>query len=140
MAIPEAGISVPKIFDLGAWVSYEVGVSTTFAGSANMTFGVSASVPDTAVVVADFADPSLSSATGFDAGNVDPNFDLQGLSAGVTVAAYSQAKLSFGIDIVKVGKLDIAYGLKLPAIEAKLKAAYSKRHRNLWSTGVTNTI
>lgn len=126
MAIPEAGISVPKIFDLGAWVSYEVGVSTTFAGSANMTFGVGATIPDTAVAVADFANPSSSSATGFDAGNVTPNFDLQGLSAGVTVAAYSQAKLSFGIDIVKVGKLDIAFGLKLPAIEAKLKAAYNE--------------
>ncbi|KAL8832721.1 MAG: hypothetical protein Q9170_004765 [Blastenia crenularia] len=126
MAIPEAGISVPKIFDLGTWISYEVGVSTTFAGSANMTFGLSASVPDTAVVTADFKNPSASSATGFDAAQSDANFDLTALSAGVTVAAFSQAKLSFGIDIQKVGRLDIAVALKLPAIEANLKAAYSE--------------
>ncbi|KAL9026335.1 MAG: hypothetical protein Q9196_004985 [Gyalolechia fulgens] len=126
MDVPEAGISVPKIFDLGAWITYEVGVTTTFAGSANMTFGVGAGLPDTAVVTANFRNPSLSSATGFDAGQVDPSFDLQGLSAGVTVAAFSQAKLSFGVDIHKVGRLDIAYALKLPGIEAHLKAAYNQ--------------
>ncbi|KAL9004501.1 MAG: hypothetical protein Q9188_002680 [Gyalolechia gomerana] len=124
--VPEAGISVPKIFNLGAWISYEVGVTTTFSGSANFTFGLNASVPDTAVMTADFKDPSQSSATGFDGGQVDPKFDLQGLSAGVTVAAFSQAKLSFGVDIDKVGRLDIAYALKLPGIEARLKAAYNQ--------------
>ncbi|KAL8941040.1 MAG: hypothetical protein Q9216_002487 [Gyalolechia sp. 2 TL-2023] len=126
MGVPEAGISVPKIFDLGAWISYEIGVTTTFSGSANFTFGISASVPDTAVVTANVKDPSLSSATGFDGGQIDPKFDLQGLSAGVTVAAFSQAKLSFGVDIHQVGRLDLAYALKLPGIEAHLKAAYNQ--------------
>ncbi|KAL9599300.1 MAG: hypothetical protein Q9219_003927 [cf. Caloplaca sp. 3 TL-2023] len=126
MAIPEAGISVPKIFDLGTWVSLEVGVTTTFSGSASMNFGLSASIPDTAVVTANIKNPSASAATGFEGSQFDPNFDLTALAAGVTVAVFSQAKLSFGIDIAKVGRLEVALAFKFPALEAKLKAAYNE--------------
>ncbi|KAI4116400.1 MAG: hypothetical protein LQ338_007720 [Usnochroma carphineum] len=124
--IPDAGISVPGIFSLGAVVSYDIGVSSTFAGSASMTFGLSASLPDTAALVADVQNPSASSATGFDSGHLEHNFNLTALSAGFTVAAFSQAKLSFGIDITTVGHLDVALALKLPAVEANVTGAYSR--------------
>lgn len=124
--IPDAGISVTGIFSLGAVVSYEIGVSTSFAGSASMTFGLSTSLPNTAIVVADVRHPSQSSATGLDGGQVDQNFDLTALSASVTVAAFSQPKLSFGVEITKVGNLGIALGVKMPVISATLTGGYSE--------------
>ncbi|KAI4088341.1 MAG: hypothetical protein Q9206_004819 [Seirophora lacunosa] len=124
--IPEAGISVTGIFSLGAVVSYEVGVSTTFSGSASMNFGLTASLPDTAIVIADGVTRSASTATGFEGASFDPHFNLTAFSAGVTLAAFSQAKLTFGVDITKVGKLEVGMALKLPGIEAIVKAAYNE--------------
>ena len=124
--IPSAGIAVTGIFSVGAVISYEVGVSTSFSGSASMTFGVAASLPNTAAVVADFRHPDQSSATGFDGGKFDPSFNLNALSADVTVAAFAQPKLSFGIDILKVGHLEIALGVKSPVVSATLTGGYSK--------------
>ncbi|KAL8957970.1 MAG: hypothetical protein Q9193_004880, partial [Seirophora villosa] len=124
--IPEAGISVTGIFSLGAVVSYEVGVSTTFSGSASMNFGLTASLPDTAIVIADGLTRSASTATGFEGASFDPHFNLTALSAGVTLAAFSQAKLTFGVDITKVGKLEVGMALKLPGVEAIVKAAYNE--------------
>ncbi|KAL8886227.1 MAG: hypothetical protein Q9192_006521, partial [Flavoplaca navasiana] len=114
--VPSAGIVVPKIFSLGAIMSYEVGVSTSFSGSASMAFGITASMPNTAAVIADVRHPRQSSATGFDGGVFDPNFDLKALSASVTMAAFAQPKLSFEVAITKVGKLGIALGVKSPVI------------------------
>ncbi|KAI4099484.1 MAG: hypothetical protein LQ339_005911 [Xanthoria mediterranea] len=124
--IPNAGIVVPRIFSLGAIVSYEVGVSTSFSGTASMTFGLTASMPNTAAVVADIRHPSQSSATGFNGSVFDPNFDLQALTASVTVAAYAQPKLSFEVDITKVGHLGIALGVKSPVISATLTGGYNE--------------
>ncbi|KAL8649240.1 MAG: hypothetical protein Q9210_004516 [Variospora velana] len=135
--IPEAGISVTGIFSLGAVVSYEVGVSTTFSGSASMSFGLTASLPDTAVVIADSLDRSASTATGFEGAVFDPHFNLTALSAGVTLAAFSQAKLTFGVDITKVGKLEVGVALKLPAVEAIVKGAYDEA--GLCSPGTSKT-
>ena len=123
--IPNAGIVVPRIFSLGAIVSYEVGVSTSFSGTASMTFGLTASMPNTAAVVADIRHPSQSSATGFNGSVFNPNFDLKALTASVTVAAYAQPKLSFEVDITKVGHLGIALGVKSPVISATLTGGYS---------------
>ncbi|KAL8977887.1 MAG: hypothetical protein Q9205_006403 [Flavoplaca limonia] len=124
--VPSAGIVVPKIFSLGAIMSYEVGVSTSFSGSASMAFGITASMPNTAAVIADVRHPRQSSATGFDGGVFDPNFDLKALSASVTVAAFAQPKLSFEVAITRVGKLGIALGVKSPVISATLTGGYSR--------------
>ncbi|KAL8991674.1 MAG: hypothetical protein Q9169_007759 [Polycauliona sp. 2 TL-2023] len=123
--IPGAGINVPGILDLGAIMSYEVGVSTSFAGSASMSFGVVASMPNSAAVVADVRHPSLSSATGFEGGVFDPNFELKALEASVTVAAFAQPKISFEVSITKVGELGIALGVKSPVISATLTGGYN---------------
>ncbi|KAL8728281.1 MAG: hypothetical protein Q9166_005522 [cf. Caloplaca sp. 2 TL-2023] len=124
--IPNAGISVTGIFSLGAIVSYEIGVSTSFSGSASMTFGLSASLPNTAMAIADVRHPSQSAATGFDGGQIDPSFNLTALSASVSVAAFAQPKLSFGIDITKVGHLEIALGVKSPVVGATLTGGYNE--------------
>ncbi|KAI4263395.1 MAG: hypothetical protein L6R42_001455 [Xanthoria sp. 1 TBL-2021] len=124
--IPNAGIFVPGIFNLGAFVSYEVGVSTAFSGTASMTFGITASMPNTAAVTADVLHPSQNKATGFEGGKFDPNFDLKALTASVTVSAWAQPKLSFEVDITKVGHLGIALGVKSPVISANLTGGYDQ--------------
>ncbi|KAI4254403.1 MAG: hypothetical protein L6R42_007205 [Xanthoria sp. 1 TBL-2021] len=91
-----------------------------------MTFGITASMPNTAAVIADVRHPSQSSATGFNGSVFDPNFNLKALTASVTVAAFAQPKLSFGVDITKVGHLEIALGVKSPIISATLTGGYNK--------------
>ena len=131
--VPEAGLSVTGIFSLGAVVSYGLGVSTTFKGSTSMTFGLSAALPDTAVVNAGYrkGSPSSGSATGFDGAQFDPNFKLTALAGGVTVAAYSQAEISFGVDINKWGRVEVDFALQLPKLEQSVWGAYSKFHSGL---------
>ncbi|KAI4267357.1 MAG: hypothetical protein LQ337_008391 [Flavoplaca oasis] len=124
--VPGAGIVVPQIFSLGAIMSYEVGVSSSFSGSASMTFGITASMPNTAAVTADVLRPGQSSATGFEGGVFDPFFNLNELSASLTMAAFAQPKLSFEVAITKVGKLGIALGVKGPVISASLTAGNSR--------------
>ena len=123
--IPDAGISVPGIFQLGAIISYDVGVSASFSGSATVQYGLSASIPDTAQIVANLESPSSSTATGFDGGQVTPIFDVTALSAGVTLAAYSEPKLSFGIELTDIATFEVEFGIKLPEVSATLAGAYN---------------
>ncbi|KAL8957357.1 MAG: hypothetical protein Q9183_006083, partial [Haloplaca sp. 2 TL-2023] len=73
--IPGAGIAVTGIFKLGATVSYDVGTSATFAGSATAAFGVTASLPNGAKVVADINNPENSAATGWKHTTLTPSFE-----------------------------------------------------------------
>lgn len=124
--IPGAGISVTGIFKLGATVSYEVGTSVTFAGTATADFGLQASLPNGAKVVADVNDPSRSSATGWQGSSLTPIFEITELSASLTLAAFSQPKIAFGVELIEVGKIDIAVTMKLPEISSKLSTTYGK--------------
>ena len=91
-----------------------------------MSFGITASMPNTAAVTADVLNPGQSSATGFEGGVFDPFFNLNELSASLTMAAFAQPKLSFEVSITRVGKLGIALGVKGPVISASLTAGNSK--------------
>lgn len=122
--IPGAGIAVPGIFKLGVSVSYEVGTSATFAGSATVDFGLEASLPNNAKVIADITNPSSSSATGWQGTSFKPNLEVTKLSASLTLAAFSKPKLSFGIELVKVGQVDVGLTMKLPEISSALSAEY----------------
>lgn len=124
--IPSAGIEVEGIFKLGAILSYDVGVSSSFSGSATVDFGLQASLPNSAQLVADVQNPDQSTATGFATGELTPMFDIKKESASVTVAAFSQPKLSFGIELIKVGNIDVAITIKLPEVSATLSAEYDK--------------
>ncbi|KAL8722267.1 MAG: hypothetical protein Q9225_001214 [Loekoesia sp. 1 TL-2023] len=125
--IPGAGISVTGIFKLGATVSYEVGTSVTFAGKATADFGLQASLPNGAKVVADINNPSSSSATGWQGSSLKPIFEITELSASLTLAAFSQPKIAFGVELVKVGKIDIAVTMKLPEISSTISTTYDPK-------------
>ena len=122
--IPGAGITVTGIFKLGATVSYDVGTSATFAGTATADFGLQASLPDGAKVVADINNPEDSSATGWQGSLLTPIFEVTKLSASITLAAYSQPKIAFGIELIEVGNVDVAVTMKLPEISSTLSASY----------------
>ena len=124
--IPGAGIEVTGIFKLGATVAYEVGTSATFAGTATADFGLKASLPDGAKVLADVNNPDQSSATGWAGSSLDPFFEVTKLEASITLAAYSQPKISFGITLDHVGDVDVVLGMKLPEISTTLSADYGK--------------
>lgn len=106
VAIPGAGIPVGEIFSLGATVAYEVGFSTTFKGIASSNYGVLGSLPNSIGVSIDAVTSSNSVANGFNAPiNLQPIFNLTSLTADVVVAAFSQPKINFGVDITQIGHL-----------------------------------
>ena len=123
--IPGAGIEIPGIFTFGAIIEYDVGVSVSFTGSATVKYGFSATVPDTAHIVADLDTPSNSKATGFEGGQVTPNIEVTAVSASVGAAAFSQPKLLFGIELIGVAKFEADFTVKLPEISAALTASYN---------------
>lgn len=124
--IPGAGISVTGIFSIGATLSYVVGFSSTIQGKATVDFGLSSSIPNGAKLIADIKNPGSSSATGFSGGSLTPLFDVKDLSASITLAAYSKPKLTFGIEMVKIGTAEVGLSVKLPEVDVTLSAAYNK--------------
>ena len=124
--IPDAGIEVEGIFKLGATLSYDVGVSSYFAGSATVDFGLQASLPNSAQLTADVQNPDHSSANGFGGGDLTPTFDIKKESASITLAAFSQPKLAFGIELIEVGNFDVAITIKLPEVSVTLSAEYDE--------------
>lgn len=122
--IPDAGIEVEGIFKLGATLSYDVGVSSTFSGSATIDFGLQAGVPDSAQVIANIQNPDSSSATGWGGATLTPLFDIKKESASIKLAAFSQPKLAFGIELIEIGNFDVALTVKLPEISVTVTAAY----------------
>lgn len=124
--IPGAGIAVKGIFSLGATVSYDVGTSATFAGTATADFGLEASLPNGAKVSADIINPDQSSATGWAGSSLDPIFEVTKIEASIKLTAYSQPKVEFGIKLDNVGDVEVVVGIKLPEISSTLSADYGK--------------
>ena len=91
-----------------------------------MDFGLQARLPDSAQLVANIQDPDSSSATGFGAGSLTPLFDIRKESASLTLAAFSQPELEFGIELIEIGKIDVGLTVKLPEVSVTLTAAYGK--------------
>ena len=131
VAIPGAGISVPGIFNLGATVSYEIGTSATISGTATADFGLEASLPNGAMVVADISNPDQSSATGWSGSSLDPIFEVTKIEADIKLAAYSKPKIEFGITLEHVGDVEVVVAVKLPEISSTLSAEYGKPYHTL---------
>ena len=123
---PDAGFIVPKLFKLGTTISYDIGGSLSFSGSASAQYGLSVKVPDSAQITADLHEPSHSSATGFDAGDVKPIFHVTDLSANGTMNAFSQPKLSFGVEIHDVANFEVDLAVKVPSVDVQLSGAYKQ--------------
>lgn len=92
-----------------------------------MDFGLAASLPNSAKVTADAKNADGNSAVGFDGASFDPIFDVKSLSASVELVAYSKARIVFGIEVTKIGKLDVAVTLQVPKVTTTLTVAFGKR-------------
>ena len=121
-AIPDAGFTIDDIMTVGASLSYSVGGSCAFSGDAIVDFGVNASVPDTAQIVADYYGQAASSVTGFDTSDLEHSFHIGNESATVSLSAYSQPELTFGFILHKVAEVDVTLGVKLPELNASFTA------------------
>lgn len=124
--VPAAGIAVPGIFDLGTTMAYEVGVESTIAGKANFTFGLQSTVPNGAHIVVDLANIDSSTATGFEAATFNPIFDFVGGSVAMSVMAISRPKLTFGVEVVGIGKLEVGLNLGLPKVGIDLATKFNE--------------
>ena len=124
--IPDAGIEIPEIFSLGTTLSYSVGGTASFQGTASVDFGLSSTLPDSAQLVADIKNPDSSSATGFSGSNLTPLFNVNEMSAAVTLGAYSLPMISFGVKLIKIGSASVDLSVKLPEVDVTLTAEYSK--------------
>ena len=103
-----------------------MGVSSSFSGSATIDFGLQAGMPDSAQMTADIQNPASSSATGWSGGSLTPLFDIKEESASIKLAAFSEPKLAFGIELIEVGNFDVALTVKLPEVSVTLTAAYDE--------------
>ena len=132
-AIPYAGFSIEDLVSVGASLSYFVGGSCTFSGDAIVDFGVNASVPDSAQIVAD-SYQAASSVTGFDASDLKHSFHIGNESATVTLSAYSQPELKFGFELAKVADVDVTLRVKLPELNATFTAESGMFLDPIWLT------
>ncbi|KAF6235168.1 hypothetical protein HO173_006797 [Letharia columbiana] len=124
--IPELGFSIPEIMTIGPSLTYTVGASGSFSGSATVDFGLQATVPDSAQIVADYSNSGASTATNFSGGQLTPKFDIKNGSASVTLSAFSQLGINFGVDLFKLGAVTVTVTVKLPEISTTLTANYDK--------------
>lgn len=124
--VPGAGIAVGGIFKLGATVSYDLSITSSFKGTAEFDFGLHASLPGTARVVADAVNKADSGATGFEGYSSQPNFGIHSLTASASVSAATRPKLAFGIDVVNAGHVEAAVSMKLPEVSATLTGESSE--------------
>ena len=124
--ISGAGVAVPGIFNLGATISYSVGFSASFSGQGVVDFGLNASLPNSAKVTADLKNKDGNSAVGFKDATFDPLFNVKSLSATVELVAVSKAQIKYGIDVIKIGKLDVAVTLQVPKVTTTLTAAFGE--------------
>lgn len=124
--IPGIGISIPEIMNIGATLTYSVGGSCSFSGSATVDFGLQATIPDSAQIVADYQNRGASTATGFSGGEPTPIFHVPNESVSVTLSAFSQLTIDFGVDLLDFGAMDVGLAFKLPEVGATLTAKYGK--------------
>ena len=85
-----------------------------------MDFGIQASLPNSAKVIADVQKGDASGAVGFEGAGITPIFNVKSLTATVNLVAYSKAKISFGIDVVAVGHVNAAITLQVPKVTSTL--------------------
>ncbi len=106
---------------LGASVTYSIMGQGTVSGSASVDFGVNASLPDSALIRADYQNRSASS-SGFEASDLTPMFRLNNASASVTLSAASQPGIKFGVDLKYIGNVDVYVTVNLPEASVTLSA------------------
>lgn len=123
--VPYAGYTAPEgIFKIGLTESWNIGVSGSFEGKATANFGVEGKIPKDAKVFADVMDPSNSAAPNWNESTLEPFFDIKELEASITLAAYSNTKLTLGTQFMGLGRVEVSLVQTQPEISTTLTASY----------------
>ena len=121
--LPNAGFNINKVFAFTGLLTYNIGFNTSIQGKAKFDFGLNSTLSGSAKAVLDTVNANKSSADGFE-GSFDPYFEINEISAGITLSVYSKPKLSFDAEVTKIGKAGVGIGVKLPELSATLEAKY----------------
>lgn len=116
IAVPGAGFSIAKIFDLGLTTGLSVGYSVDADASVSFVTGLDATVPDSVNFQVDLVNLAKSSATGFQQTKFTPVLDITNGQATVTGTVFMTPKLVFEASVLKIGKAEIGFDLGLPTI------------------------
>ena len=88
-----------------------------------MDFGGTIAVPNSARIVASYdRDDGNSSVTGFENSQVTPMFNIGGAEASLSLSAWLQPVLRFGVDLQGVRHAGIDVGVRLPELTATFTA------------------
>lgn len=120
------GFTLPKFIDLGPSLVYSVGVNLSFSGSTTVDFGVNTTVPDSAQILVDYSNRGASKATGFGESKMVPSYNINNESVSVTLSAFSQPAIDFGVNLYELGNLDVNVAIMLPEVSTTVGAKYGK--------------
>ena len=124
--VPTLGFKIKHLCEVGLDLAYQIGYATKFLGPTTIVFGATSSLPDDAVINIDLMAHDKSWHTGFENAVLRPLFDIKAVSNSIKFAVYTQADIRFGIDINKVGRMDVELNLKIPQLSTAVTAGYSK--------------
>ncbi|KAF8250476.1 hypothetical protein K440DRAFT_164112 [Wilcoxina mikolae CBS 423.85] len=124
--VPGAGLVVPKIFSMGLIASVEAGFTLGFKGKIGFTVGVTATLPDSALIKLNMADLESSSATGFEGAKVDPVFKVNNASASIDATIFFRPKFAIKCEVTSVGEVSADIKAGLPQINANAAAEYNE--------------
>ena len=124
--VPSLGFKIKHLCEVGLDLAYQIGYSTKFLGPTTIVFGATTSLPDDAAINIDLMNHDRSWHTGFEHAVLRPLFDIKAVSNSIKFAVYTQADMRFGIDINKVGRMDVELNLKIPQLSTAVTAGYSK--------------
>ncbi|KAF8540240.1 hypothetical protein BDD12DRAFT_735181 [Trichophaea hybrida] len=124
--VPGAGLVVPKIFSMGLIASVETGFTLGFKGKIGFTVGVTATLPDSALIKLNMADLESSSATGFESAKVDPVFKVDNASASIDATIFFRPKFAIKCEVTSVGEVSADIKAGLPQINANAAAEYNE--------------
>jgi hypothetical protein len=125
VAIPGAGIVIPRLFTLGATAALIVQANAGASGKAVVTFGARTSLPNGSKVSVDLVNPGNSGISGFGEVTVEPVFDIDQISLTANVAAGPQVALTFGIEILENTGIEAALKFGTPTINLNITGGFS---------------
>ena len=128
--VPDLGFEIPHLCKVGVTLNYQIGFSTKFMQSETIVFGATASLPDDAVLTIDLQNRDKATHSGFENAVFRPILDLKSMTSTVKFAVFTQADISFGIDLKWIERADVELSLKIPQLATTIAAGYSKHSSN----------
>ena len=141
MPVPDLGFEIKHLCKFGVTLAYQIAFQTKLLGSATLVFGATSSLPDDAIISIDLKNHDNTTRTGFEGAALHPVFDITALTSSLKFAVFTQADIAFGIDLHKVGKLDVELNLKIPQLSYIANAGFRKHlHHRLSAMNSALTV